>query len=181
MTIRSILSEVVRAFFFLRTQAFITFAMYSYRSLVMMLSLSSSSSFSTAATIASMDCLEPSGSLTASSTFSSRSNSLTAYQRAWESSITPSRWAPIAARASSTVLLNSCWGTAAFRELAREIASAAASLEPVPFKALVSTTLQPRVSPSLLISIWSPFFLTRSIIFSASTTGIPSSKICVVR
>ena len=83
VTIRSILSEVVRlwaaAFFF--TALFTTPLMYAYRWLVMMLSASSSSSFSQSAMWASRWAFSSPVSFSWAITLSSRSNTLMAYQR----------------------------------------------------------------------------------------------------
>ena len=52
---------------------------------------------------------------------------------------------------------------------------------PVPFRAEIVTTSQPSFFFSLSICIVSPFFSTISIMLTAMMTGIPSSRICVVR
>ena len=45
----------------------------------------------------------------------------------------------------------------------------------------VSTTVQPSAAPSFFASMTSPFLRVTSIMFSATTIGIPSSASCVVR
>ena len=85
------------------------------------------------------------------------------------------------AMACSTLPVNT-WGSSPARwVLARATACSAASMPPSPFRALMLTTVQPRASPSLFRSIWSPFLRTRSIMFTATTTGRPSSMSWVVR
>ena len=83
VTIRSILSEVVRlwaaAFFF--TALFTTPLMYVYRWLVMMLSASSSISFSQSAMWASRWAFSSPVRFNWAITLSSRSNTLMAYHR----------------------------------------------------------------------------------------------------
>ena len=49
------------------------------------------------------------------------------------------------------------------------------------FNAEISTTGTPSFSCKALASILSPFFLTTSLIFKATTTGTSISKICVVK
>ena len=74
-----------------------------------------------------------------------------------------------------------CLGITVFELRAASAAARAASLTPVPFKADVSIILQPSASLSFSVSILSPDFFSTSIIFSAMTTGLPSSRICVVK
>ena len=64
---------------------------------------------------------------------------------------------------------------------AERIASSAASMTLVPLRAEISTTLQPSCAESADVFSLSPFFFTTSIMFTATTTGIPSSTSCVVR
>ncbi len=57
----------------------------------------------------------------------------------------------------------------------------AASVTPVPLSADISTTGQPSAFDRLADFSSEPFFCTTSIIFTATTTGMPSSISCVVR
>ena len=85
------------------------------------------------------------------------------------------------AMACSTLPVNT-WGSSPARwDLASATAFSAAAMPPSPFSALMLTTSHPRASPSLPRSIVSPLFRTRSIMLTATTTGIPSSMSCVVR
>ena len=60
-------------------------------------------------------------------------------------------------------------------------AASAAAVIPSPFRAEISTTSQPSSRPSSRQLILSPFFCTTSIMFTATTTGMPSSVSWVVR
>ena len=60
-------------------------------------------------------------------------------------------------------------------------ARAAASFAPSPVSADISITGQPSFLESLAASSLSPFFLTTSIMFTATTIGSPSSSSWVVR
>ena len=85
------------------------------------------------------------------------------------------------ARACSTLPVN-IWGMApALWAWASVPARSAASSPPSFFRAEISTTSQPRALPSRSRSILSPFFRTRSIMFTATTTGRPNSMSWVVR
>ena len=66
-------------------------------------------------------------------------------------------------------------------DLAASMAASAAAMTPSPFRAEISTTLQPSCCESWLMLIWSPLLRTMSIMFTAMTTGMPSSVSCVVR
>ena len=66
-------------------------------------------------------------------------------------------------------------------DFAASIAASAASCSPVPFKAEISTTLQPINLDNSFVFITSPFLLTISIMLIATTKGIPNSRSCVVR
>ena len=85
------------------------------------------------------------------------------------------------ATACSTLPVNTWGSSPAFRLRARETALSAAAMPPSPFSALISTTSQPSASPSFFRSISSPFLRTRSIMLTATTTGMPSSMSWVVR
>ena len=82
--------------------------------------------------------------------------------------------------ACSTTPLKLCCGTVV-SPCAALTASAAACMVPCPFKAEISTTLQPSWRDNSSMLILSPFFFTTSIMLTATTTGIPSSVSCVVR
>ena len=85
------------------------------------------------------------------------------------------------AMACSTLPVNT-WGSSPARFCwASLAANSAAATPPSPFRALISTTWQPRASLNFLASIWSPFLRTRSIMLTATTTGSPSSISWVVR
>ena len=104
-----------------------------------------------------------------------------AYQRRYWGSTMPEMDSSMWAMACSTLPVNT-WGSSPWTWLlAAATAFWAASMPPSPFRALISTTSQPRASPSFFRSIWSPFFRTRSIMFTATTTGRPSSMSWVVR
>ncbi len=126
-------------------------------------SASSSISFSAALMSSSICFCTVRSRLNCSNTLSSRSNSLMAYQRC-----------------CSTVPENVCMGTV-FPFFAASIAASAASIIPFPFRAEISTTLQPNCLDSSAVLIWSPFFSTASIMLTATTTGMPSSVSCVVK
>lgn len=90
------------------------------------------------------------------------------------SSDTPRSIADTLLMASSTLSSN-LWTTACDFLPAILTALSAASRTPVPFSAEISTTSHPRLELNFSGEILSPFLLTRSIIFTAITTGIPSS------
>ena len=73
-----------------------------------------------------------------------------------------------------------CWGRV-LPDLAASMAAWAASLTPSPFRAEISTILQPSCFESSLRLMLSPFFRTRSIMLMAITVGMPSSVSWVVR
>ena len=181
VTILSILSDTVRlssdaAFL---TELFVISAIALYLSFVMMLSESSSSFFSHASMILSISgALAP--SLSCSITFSSRSKTLIAYQRSSFASTRSLSESSIFPTASSVVSEN-LTASAFPCPLAALIARSAALSIPWPLSALISTTLHPRALPIFAVSMESPFFFTRSIMLTASTTGMPSSISCVVR
>jgi len=80
--------------------------------------------------------------------------------------------------ASSTFLSNLCtisW----LGFLASSTALLAASLIPLPLRAEISTTSQPKLSFKSLMLILSPDFSMISIMLTAITTGIPNSISCV--
>ena len=181
VTILSILSEVVMPVLFFFRQSLMIEAMYRYRSLVMMLSASSSISFSAASMSCSMCFLVASGMFSCSRTLSSRSKILIAYHLCCASGRSCRQASSICAMACSTQPQNLCWGTMGILLSAACMASFAASSMPVPFSAEISTTLQPSSFASWSMRIWSPFFRTMSIMLIATTTGMPSSTSCVVR
>ena len=144
-------------------------------------SASSSSSVSAALMSFSMCSIVSFGILIISSTFSSRSNILIAYQRCCASGRSWSAASSMCAIACSTTPLNVCCGTIFSFASAALIAFSAASVIPVPFSADISQTSQPSSFESWSVLILSPFFFTTSIMLTAATTGIPSSTSCVVR
>ena len=114
-------------------------------------------------------------------TFSSRSNIFMAYQRCCSSGKLWSTASSICASACSTHPVNLCLGVWTTLLLATSTALLAASITPVPFNAEISTTVQPSSLAKFLVFSLSPFFATISIIFTATTTGIPSSISWVVK
>ena len=70
---------------------------------------------------------------------------------------------------------------AAVAAAAAATAISAASPTPVPRSAQIAVTSQPSFSPSLSSRTLLPFFSIISIMFTAMTTGIPSSVNCVDR
>ena len=111
---------------------------------------------------------------------SSRSNSLMAKNLFCCAGMSGS----ISAMASSAFSTGSekvCTQTSLLFCCASSTAFCAACCMPVPFKAEMGTTSQPSAFFSCAGSITSPFFWTISIIFTAMTTGIPSSVSCVLR
>ncbi len=151
-----------------------------YRSLVIMLSASSSISFSAERISFSMWFFTLSEILSCSIAFSSRSKSLMEYQRCCSGGRSCTVASSIWARACSTAPEKVCMGMG-FPFWAASTASSAASVIPVLFNADMVTTLHPNALESSSVFILSPFFSTTSIIFMAITTGIPSSASWVVR
>ena len=151
-----------------------------YLSFVIILSVSSSSSSSTALFTSEISLRIFDDRFNFSATFSSFSKSFIANQRFCDSSTEPSAMLVISSSARSTFASNECFG-AAFFVPASLTASFAASTIPSPLRAEISTTSQPVSSASFLIFIWSPFLRTTSIMFTAIKTGIPISVSCVVR
>ena len=143
-------------------------------------SASSSSSSSAALMSASMCACTSSGMWSLASTLSSRSKILMAYQRCCSSGSSCTAASSMWAIACSTGPENVCIGTVLV-DLAASMAASAAAMTPSPFRAEISTTLQPSCCESSLMLIWSPLLRTMSIMFTAMTTGMPSSVSCVVR
>ena len=154
--------------------------MYKYLSFVMMDSASSSISVSAALMSFSMCAMTFAGMLSFSRTFSSRSKILIAYHLCCSSGSPWTAASSICAIACSTAPEKVCIGIV-FEFSAASIAASAASIVPFPFNAEISITLQPSWRESSSVFILSPFFSTISIMFTAITTGIPSSVSCVVR
>ena len=155
VTIRSILSETVILFPLLLTFAETTFWMY-------------------------LDCAET-GRLRPSLTFSSLSRSFTAYHLLFSSEMFAGTRVSISLTAFSTSFGNCicldgtlCW-------LAHLIASSTTSLRPVPLRADVSTIGHPSAELKPFTLMLMLFFLRRSTMLSAITTGIPISRSCVAR
>ena len=112
---------------------------------------------------------------------SSRSNSLIAKNLFCSSGTSLPSLSSMDSSTFSTLVLNLCT-LAAVPTFAATTAASAAFWIPVPFNAEISTTAaQPIFSFNLSRLILSPLLLTRSIIFTAITTGIPSSISCVDR
>ena len=84
------------------------------------------------------------------------------------------------ARTRSTLPLNR-WGGGGALSPAASAAIRAASIIPSPRMAEISATGQPRAWLSFRASSMSPFLRTTSIMFTAATTGMPSSSSWVVR
>ena len=154
--------------------------MYPYRSLVMILSASSSHSSSAARISCSIWESRSGFSCSCSSTFSSRSKIFTAYQRCCSAGIWCTAASSIWASACSTTPEKVCLGRV-LADFAASIAACAASITPSPFSAEISTTLQPSSRESSEKLILSPFLRTTSIILTAITTGMPSSVSWVVK
>ena len=114
-------------------------------------------------------------------TLPSRSKSFIAYQRRKRGSTIPSMPSSMWAIACSTLPSKTEGAENSRFSSARAAARAAASFEPSPLSAEVATTSQPSAAPSFLRSMTSPFFRTTSIMFTATTVGMPSSMSCVVR
>ena len=135
--------------------------MYVYLSLVIILSVSSSKSFSSlsisAVTLGTLDISCP--------ILSSFSNNLIAKNLFCSSTTSRPILSSTASITDSTSSLNLC----------------ASLLIPVPLRADISTTSQPSFSESFAMLSSIPFLAKRSIILTAIITGIPSSIICVER
>ena len=144
-------------------------------------SVSSSRFFSSSAAIDSIFKATCSCRLSDLRTAESRSSSLIAYQRRRTGFISDGRSSDTAETASSTSAeKHGRTANDSPFSASRQAFSHALSI-PFPLRADVSTTLQPKREESLSTSILSPFLFTTSIIFSAMTTGFPSSISCVVR
>ena len=179
VTIRSILSEVVSSppAACLVQHSPIMEEIYVYRSLVIMLSVSSSISSSICAISA-----EISGTLCICSTIlSSFSSNFTAKNRFCASGTSAPSLLSTEESTASTFCAKVCTGTDGFFADATRTALSAAAWIPLPFSAEISTTSQPSFFASFSTWILSPFFSTRSIMLTAITTGIPSSISCVLR
>ena len=149
---------------------------YTYLSFVIILSVSSSnaSSISLISADTSAFCF------ICSAILSSFSRSLIAKKRFCSSGMSLPNFSSALRIISSASAENSCTGAPAFC-FAASIAFSAAAMIPVPFNAEISTTSHPNFLESLSICIWSPDFFTKSIMFTAMITGIPSSINCVER
>ena len=181
VTIWSIRSEVdifLPDFF---TVLRISLVMYSYRSLVMMLSMSSSWAFSSCLATLSTLLFTPASRVSWASTLLSLSRSLTAYHLLCTSGTPAGRQFSTSPMAASTSSANRFSGACSWLVLASFTAFSTTSFRPVLLRAEVSTISQPRAAPSFLASIRSPVFFNRSLMFRAITTGIPTSSTWVVR
>ena len=147
----------------------------------MMLSASSSSSASQSEMCSSMCSARVRSKCSSSMTLPSRSKSLMAYQRRKRGSTMPSMLSSMCAMACSTLPSKTEGAETARFSSASDAALDAASFEPSPLSAEVATTSQPSAAPSFFRSMTSPFFRTTSIMFTATTVGMPSSMSCVVR
>ena len=151
--------------------------MYVYLSLVIILSVSSSKSFSSlsisAVTSGTLDISCP--------ILSSFSNNLIAKNLFCSSTTSRPILSSTASITDSTSSLNLCASLLIFLDSASFTAFSAASLIPVPLRAEISTTSQPSFSESFAMLSSIPFLAKRSIILTAIITGIPSSIICVER
>ena len=145
-----------------------------------MLSASSSNSASAAWMSSSMWSNTLFGRFMRLLAFSSRSKSLMAYQRCCSGGMLCMAASSMWAMACSTAPEKVCMGTVLL-VFAAVMAASAASMTPAPFRAEISTTVQPRARESSWVLILSPFFRTTSIMLMATTTGIPSSVSWVVK
>ena len=112
---------------------------------------------------------------------SSRSKILTANQRCRSSGMSCSTTSSMCASACSMLPAKRCCGMVFLPLRASCTARCAASITPSPLSAEISITGTPRWLESFAASMRSPFLRTTSIMFSATTIGIPSSASCVVR
>ena len=144
-------------------------------------SASSSSSFSQSFTCSSMCASVSASSESFARTFSSRSKILIAYQRICAFGTSFSIDSSMCASACSTLPVKTCGASPGLCARAASTAASAASRMPSPLSAEISTTLQPSSCASLRRSIRSPFLRTTSIMFTATTTGMPSETSWVVR
>ena len=135
--------------------------------------LSASSSIASSNALISLSALGSFGSN--SPIFLSCSKTLMAKKRLCSAGTDKSSFRSTSAIAFSSSSPNLCTGAWAFFR-ARATAFSAAFSIPVPFKAEISTASQPKAFPSFSIWILSPFFSTKSIMFTAITRGIPSSS-----
>ena len=142
----------------------------------MILSASSSISFSALPIISATS----GACLSISRIFSSPSNNLTAKNRFCASG-TPVSLPSISLKIPSTSGANSGDFGTALLSCAIFTAFSAASLTPSPLSAEIAITSQPRLFSNCPMSIRSPDLSTASIIFTAITTGTPSSISCVLR
>ena len=162
-------------------------SIYLYRSAVIIDSESSSSSFSHSHISFSIwlsvsdESSRFSDFFNCSITFETLSKSLIEYhlcfssERLWR--IASSIWASVCSTQGS----KRCWYSAFLFSFAIFMASSTACVHPSFLRAEISKTGQFNNSDILLMWILSPFFLTTSIIFTATTIGMPSSTSCVVR
>ena len=146
---------------------------YVYLSLVIILSVSSSNSFSR---VSISD--ETSGtSFIRTLILSSFSRSFIAKNLFCSSTISSPSLSSTADIAASTLSSNLWAIELTFLLSASLTAFSAASLTPVPLRADISTASQPRFFPNLARSTLSPFFSMISTMFTAMITGIPNSNI----
>ena len=113
--------------------------------------------------------------------FMSRSKILMAKKRFCSTAMVSPSFSSIAVSAVSSSLLNGCTIRRFSCSIATRTAACAASVIPVPFSAETVTTSHPNSFDSLAMSILSPALFTTSIMLMAMTTGIPSSRSCVVK
>ena len=147
---------------------------YIYLSLVIMLSVSSSNLSSSSAI-----STDTSGKFPAcNEILLSFSRSFTAKKRFCDSGTLLSSFSSTLCIIFSASSENLCT-IGIFPFPASATAFSATSMTPLPFSAEISITSHPSFSPSLPVCILSPDFSSRSAIFTAIITGIPSSSICV--
>ncbi len=177
VTILSILSDTVKLFLrFFLMHSFIIEEIYTYRSFVIILSVSSSNASSNA-----LISEETSGaSCIRLAIFSSFSRSFTAKKRLCFCGTATCSLSDTFLIAFSTASSNLWVGIAASFPAAATAFSAACVI-PIPLSAEIITISQPSFSDSLSMYTTSLFFSRISAIFTAKTTGIPSSKSCVVK
>ena len=142
---------------------------------------SASSSYSFSSSPAYLEYRFPAASPNCSRTLLSCSSSLMAYHLFSPSGTPAGSSDSICSTLDSTQLskMGRSSGSCAF--FAAPTASSTTSLRPVFLRADVSTIGQPSFFDNASTSILMSFFLIRSAILRASTTGIPVSRSCVVR
>ncbi len=146
----------------------------------MILSASSSISFSQSLMCCSMWACRSAERWSCSVALASLSKSFTANHLCCSFGTRVSMDSSMWAMACSTLPVKT-WGSSPFSLAAWAMASSAAFLVLSECRALISIVSQPSSFPSFAVSILSPFLRTRSIMLKAMTTGMPISTSWVVR